>query len=123
MRKQPGRDSFETLKEHLGMHRPARGRVRKHAPDTQPHQRQGDRASGDDGDAPAPPRRFLTGPDLCRRYSVSDMTIWRWLHDADLAFPQPDLIVRGRRFWAEESLRAFEKSRIPPDRSREVTAA
>ena len=36
--------------------------------------------------------------ELCG--DVSDMTIWRWLNDADVHFPKPSYIGR-RRFWRE----------------------
>lgn len=34
--------------------------------------------------------------DLCG--GVSDMTLWRWLNDPDLAFPRPTYIGRRRYF-------------------------
>jgi predicted DNA-binding transcriptional regulator AlpA len=34
---------------------------------------------------------------------VSDMTIWRWLNDAELDFPRP-IYVKRRRFWREAEL-------------------
>lgn len=36
--------------------------------------------------------------DLCG--GVSDMTLWRWLHDPELDFPKPVYISR-RRYWRE----------------------
>lgn len=39
---------------------------------------------------------------------VSDMTLWRWLHDEELGFPQP-IRINGRRFWSEERLAAWER--------------
>jgi predicted DNA-binding transcriptional regulator AlpA len=43
------------------------------------------------------------------RYSVSDMSIWRWLHDDQLGFPKP-LRINNRRFWRLSDLRAWEES-------------
>jgi predicted DNA-binding transcriptional regulator AlpA len=57
-------------------------------------------------------RKFLTGPTVCQRYGISDMSLWRWLQDADLEFPQPTLMVRGRRFWDEAVLLKWEAQRI-----------
>ncbi|KEP68010.1 prophage CP4-57 regulatory [Thioclava dalianensis] len=37
---------------------------------------------------------------------VSDMTIWRWLHDAELDFPKPIYIAR-RRYWREAEVLAW----------------
>ena len=34
---------------------------------------------------------------------VSDMTLWRWLKDANLEFPEP-IYVQRRRFWHEAEL-------------------
>ncbi|MCJ2087527.1 DNA-binding protein [Methylobacterium sp. E-005] len=41
------------------------------------------------------------------RYSVSDMTIFRWLADPKLCFPQP-IRINGRRYWRLADLQAFE---------------
>ena len=43
-------------------------------------------------------RIHLTGPQVCARYSITDMSPWRWLQDRDLGFPQPALRVRERRY-------------------------
>ena len=34
-------------------------------------------------------RRFLPDFAVCRRYSISAMTLWRWDHIPDLRFPPP----------------------------------
>lgn len=72
-------------------------------------QRFGDRSSGDDNKV----HRYFTGPQVCQRYAVSDMSIWRWLKDPTVNFPKPALVVRGRRYWAEGDLIAWERSYIP----------
>jgi predicted DNA-binding transcriptional regulator AlpA len=71
-------------------------------------QRQGDRSSADDDG----PRKFLTGPQVCQRYAISDMSLWRWLQDAELSFPQPALRVRDRRYWLESDLVRWELSHV-----------
>ena len=38
---------------------------------------------------------------------VSDMTVWRWLKDAD--FPQPTRVNR-RRYWPADAVAAWWKS-------------
>jgi hypothetical protein len=43
---------------------------------------------------------------------ISDMTLWRWLHDEQLGFPQP-FRINGRRFWKEPDLLAWERTRAP----------
>ena len=83
------------------------GRRSKHRAPTP--QRQGDRASGDDGDAPS--RRFLTGPQVQHRYGVTDVSLWRWLRDPKVKFPPPTMTIHHRRFWDEAELIAWEKSR------------
>ena len=57
-------------------------------------------------------RKYLTGPAVCHRYGITDMSLWRWLRDANLEFPQPTLMVRGRRFWDEAVLLKWEAQRI-----------
>lgn len=39
--------------------------------------------------------------DLCG--NVSDMTLWRWLHNPAMNFPQPVMIQR-RRYWQESEI-------------------
>ena len=52
---------------------------------------------------------FLTAAQVRARYGgVSDMAIWRWLHDPKLAFPQPMRINR-RRFWQLADLDGFDQ--------------
>jgi predicted DNA-binding transcriptional regulator AlpA len=61
---------------------------------------------------PAPaPRRYLTGPTVCERYGVTDMSLWRWLQDTELGFPKPAMVINRRRFWLENDLLAWERSR------------
>jgi predicted DNA-binding transcriptional regulator AlpA len=77
---------------------------------TTSHQRHADRRSTDD---PVSPRQYLTGPMVCARYSITDMSLWRWLHDAELRFPQPALRVKDRRYWLESDLITWERSQVP----------
>jgi predicted DNA-binding transcriptional regulator AlpA len=56
-------------------------------------------------------RRWLPAPRVCARYGISDMTLWRWLHDADLQFPQPTYIAKRRYFDADE-LDAFDRRQL-----------
>jgi hypothetical protein len=37
------------------------------------------------------------------------MTLWRWLRNEQLGFPQP-IRINGRRFWSEEALSAWERT-------------
>jgi predicted DNA-binding transcriptional regulator AlpA len=50
------------------------------------------------------PNRRITSKvarELCG--SVSDMTLWRWLHDTSLNFPKPTYIGK-RRYWKESDV-------------------
>ena len=77
-----------------------------------PHLRNDDRGSNDDA---ASPHQFLTGPQVCERYSISAMSLWRWLQDPDLNFPKPTMRVRERRYWSLDDLFVWEKSCLPRD--------
>jgi predicted DNA-binding transcriptional regulator AlpA len=57
------------------------------------------------------PRRYLTGPQVCARYGISDVSLWRWLRDHD--FPPPTLRIRDRRYWLESELVAWERAQLP----------
>lgn len=52
---------------------------------------------------------YCTATQVRRRYGgISEMGLWRWIHDGKVNFPKPDLIVNGRRLWSEASLDAFD---------------
>jgi predicted DNA-binding transcriptional regulator AlpA len=59
------------------------------------------------------PRQYLTGPQVCARYSITDMSLWRWLNDAEISFPQPAMRVKDRRYWLESDLIAWERAQLP----------
>lgn len=50
---------------------------------------------------------FLTGPQVQERYQKSHVTLWRWIRDPDLAFPQPMKINR-LNYWRLSDLEAWE---------------
>ena len=52
-------------------------------------------------------RTFLTGPQVQARYQKSHVTIWRWVKDANLAFPQPIQINR-LNYWRLADLEVWE---------------
>ena len=53
---------------------------------------------------------FLPAGRVRKRYGVSDMSLYRWLRDAELNFPKPIYIGRYR-YWRLADLLAFEQSR------------
>ena len=53
---------------------------------------------------------YLPGRQVRDRYNVSEMTIWRWLQNAELKFPKPTVINR-RRYWLLEELEQWERER------------
>jgi predicted DNA-binding transcriptional regulator AlpA len=55
--------------------------------------------------------QFLPARRVRERYgSIANMTLWRWLQDADLNFPRP-IRIGQRRYWRLSDLVAWEKSR------------
>jgi hypothetical protein len=58
---------------------------------------------------PAREKRYLRASEVRQRYAgISNMTLHRWLHDADLDFPQPEYHGRDR-FWDEALLDAHDR--------------
>lgn len=50
---------------------------------------------------------FLPARHVRERYRVSDMTLWRWLRDEKMGFPQP--VYLGRfRYWRLADIEAWE---------------
>jgi hypothetical protein len=56
-------------------------------------------------------RRYLTAGQVKVRYGdISDMSLWRWIHDPKVGFPQP-ITVNRRRLFDEEELDEFDRRR------------
>ena len=54
---------------------------------------------------------YLSTAQVRERYgNVSEMTIWRWRHDSELGFPEPDPI-RKRNYWRSDRLDAWDEAR------------
>lgn len=56
-------------------------------------------------------KRFIPDKDVCARYGISPMTLWRWDRNPALKFPKPIRINR-RKYRDEKDLESFEQSRI-----------
>ena len=54
---------------------------------------------------------FLPARRVWERYGVTSMTLWRWLRDESINFPQPVRIGRFRYFSIAE-LEAWEADRV-----------
>jgi len=50
---------------------------------------------------------FLTGPQVQDRYHKSHVSIWRWVRDETLDFPDPIKINR-MNYWRLSDLEAWE---------------
>jgi hypothetical protein len=55
-------------------------------------------------------KRLVPDPQVCKRYQVSAMTIWRWDRDPNLGFPKP-IYIRGRKYRDERELDLFDEAR------------
>jgi predicted DNA-binding transcriptional regulator AlpA len=52
---------------------------------------------------------FLTATQVRQRFGgISDMTLWRWMRDERVSFPQP-LVINRRRYFRAADLEAFQK--------------
>ncbi|POR41170.1 helix-turn-helix domain-containing protein [Methylobacterium sp. V23] len=59
--------------------------------------------------------QWLPGPQVDKRYGISAMSRWRWMHDPKLGFPAPT-IIRRRTFWRLSDLIDWEQkmsARLP----------
>lgn len=43
---------------------------------------------------------------------ISDMSLWRWLHDPSLEFPRP-LYIGRRRYWREHEVTRWISEKLP----------
>ena len=56
--------------------------------------------------------RYITRRELRALFPVSDMTIWRWQHDPEVAFPAPvKLNNNGRNYWWFPAICDWEQRR------------
>jgi hypothetical protein len=62
-------------------------------------------ADSDDG---AEPDELIPDPEVCREFSISSMTLWRWDHDIELDFPPP-IVIRRRKFRIRRQLEEFRR--------------
>jgi len=65
---------------------------------------------------------YLTGPQVRARYSVSEMTLYRWQNDLKVDFPKP-MKVNTRNFWLLADLVKWERARARVSRSVERAIA
>lgn len=51
--------------------------------------------------------RLIGSKELRKKFgNISDMSLWRWLQDEDLGFPQP-LYISRRRYWKASEIEEF----------------
>lgn len=55
--------------------------------------------------------RNLPSREVCDRYGIVSRTLDRWLKDEAVGFPAPADVIRGRRYWSEAALLAWERTR------------
>ncbi len=51
---------------------------------------------------------WLTGTQVARRFGISSMSLWRWMHDPKLGFPIPTRI-RERNYWRLSEIIEWER--------------
>ncbi len=52
---------------------------------------------------------YLTAAQVRERFGrISDMSLWRWVHDERLGFPKP-LMINRRRYFSADEIDAFAK--------------
>jgi predicted DNA-binding transcriptional regulator AlpA len=54
--------------------------------------------------------RLLPAAQVLTRYSVTAMTVWRWLRSKTLNFPKP-ITINRRRYWRLQDLVSWERER------------
>ena len=56
-------------------------------------------------------RLLLPNSKLPARYSCTRECLFRWKQDPELNFPKAALVIKGREFFDEDDLLAWEESR------------
>ena len=57
-----------------------------------------------------PENEYITANDVCARYSITSMTLWRWLNKPDVNFPKP-IVISKRRYFRLVDILAWENSK------------
>ncbi|HZK91571.1 MAG TPA: hypothetical protein VFC56_15610 [Stellaceae bacterium] len=52
---------------------------------------------------------WLTASQVTRRFGISQMSLWRWLHDPRLQFPAP-VQIRERNYWRLDEIVEWERA-------------
>lgn len=55
-------------------------------------------------------RKLIPAPKLLEWLAITDMTLWRWLNDPAMKFPQP-IYINRRRYWHEGEIGKWLGSR------------
>ena len=64
-------------------------------------------------------QRYISRREVRKIFPVSDMTIWRWTQDPQIAFPKPVKLGRnGRNFWWLPAILEWERRRTANSPSR-----
>jgi len=67
--------------------------------------------------------RLVPQPKVEQEFDRTSMSLWRWLRDPELGFPQP-IKIRNRNFWLRSDLDAFKRRMVDEAlRSRSDAAA
>ena len=61
-------------------------------------------------------RRFIPATQVKRRYGVTEMTVFRWIRDPRMGFPQP-IKIRGRNYFDEAELENYDERHLAARRS------
>jgi hypothetical protein len=65
----------------------------------------------------------LPNHKVAKRYRIHRSTLSRWRNDKSMGFPKPDDRIRGRNYWREATLDAWDEARAGRDLTAEVAAA
>jgi hypothetical protein len=83
------------------------------------------RNDADDNGGDSDPDQLVPDPQVCREFSISAMSLWRWDRDPVLNFP-PRISIRGRNFRSRKQIEAFKQRLLRgaiAKRSRELEGA
>jgi predicted DNA-binding transcriptional regulator AlpA len=55
-------------------------------------------------------KRYLSLRNICERYSITRMTVHRWIKNPGTGFPQP-MVINSRNYFRTDEIEAWERSR------------
>jgi hypothetical protein len=67
---------------------------------------------GHNGGPPLTDDTLMSSRQICRRFNIAQMTLWRWRHADDVEFPHPTMRISTRDYWTWGSIHRWQAKHV-----------